>query len=52
MATLTDPADKKLISVRQQVVFLDSDTLLIENFNKKDGVQEKKSIQYKYMRRE
>lgn len=49
--TITNPMDGKLINVRQQISFIDKDNLLIENFDTYEGQVEKKSIQYKLIRK-
>jgi Protein of unknown function (DUF1579) len=49
--TITNPMDGKSISVRQQISFIDKDNLLIENFDTNEGQKEKKSIQYKLVRK-
>ncbi|MBD1208845.1 MAG: DUF1579 family protein [Ignavibacteria bacterium] len=49
--TIINPMDGKSISVRQQISFIDKDNLLIENFDTYKGQKEKKSIQYKLVRK-
>jgi Protein of unknown function (DUF1579) len=49
---ITNPADKKIIKVRQQITFIDKNNLLIENFDTNEGEKEKKSIQYKLTRKQ
>ncbi len=48
---ITNPLDNKLIMVRQKISFIDKDNLLIENFDTYQGQKEKKSIQYKFVRK-
>jgi N6-adenosine-specific RNA methylase IME4 len=47
----TNPMDTKPIQVRQKITFIDKDNLLIENFDTYQGQKEKKSIQYKLVRK-
>lgn len=49
--TITNPLDGKLLGVRQQISFIDKNNLLIENFDTYEGQIEKKSIQYKLVRK-
>lgn len=48
---ITNPMDGKSINIRQQISFIDKDNLLIENFDTYEGQLEKKSIQYKLVRK-
>lgn len=48
---ITNPMDGKTIAVRQQITFSNENQLLIENFDTYEGGKEKKSIQYKYVRK-
>jgi hypothetical protein len=48
---ITNPIDNKPIIVRQKISFIDKDNLLIENFDTYQGEKEKKSIQYKLVRK-
>lgn len=47
----TNPIDGKPIHVRQQLSFINSDTFLIENFDTYLGQKEKKSIEYRLVRK-
>ncbi|MGK6352181.1 DUF1579 family protein [Parapedobacter sp. DT-150] len=47
---LTNPVSKNPIHVRQQVTFVDNDTILIQNVDREGNGAEKKSIQYKLTR--
>ena len=47
----TNPLDNKIIMVRQKISFINKDNLLIENFDTYQGQKEKKSIQYKLVRK-
>jgi hypothetical protein len=49
--SIINPVDGKLMSVRQQISFIDKDNLLIENFDTYKGQKEKKSIQYSLVRK-
>lgn len=48
---MTNPLDNKIIRVRQKISFIDQNNLLIENFDTYQGQKEKKSIQYKLVRK-
>ena len=48
---ITNPITKNPINVRQQISFIDSNTLLIENFDQEGTEKERKSIQYKLLRK-
>ena len=48
---MTNPTDGKTISVRQLITFIDENQLLIENFDTYAGGKEKKSAQYKFVRK-
>ncbi len=48
---ITNPVDNKIIMVRQKITFINKDNLLIENFDTYQGQKEKKSIQYKLVRK-
>jgi hypothetical protein len=47
---LTNPVTKNPIQVRQTIGFPDNDTILIENYDQEEGTNERKSIQYKFIR--
>ncbi len=48
---MINPIDSKTIMVRQKISFIDKNHLLIENFDTYKGQPEKKSIQYKLVRK-
>lgn len=48
---MTNPTDGKTISVRQLITFINENQLLIENFDTYAGEKERKSIQYKFVRK-
>lgn len=47
---LTNPVNKKTIKVRQTINFVDSDTILIENYDTEENSPEKKTVIYKLIR--
>jgi Protein of unknown function (DUF1579) len=47
---MTNPVDKKVITIRQQINFISKNILLIENFDTYEGEKERKSMQYKLTR--
>ena len=47
---MINPVNKQTIHVRQVIRFTDENTLLIENYDRKDGGQERKTIQYLFTR--
>jgi hypothetical protein len=48
---MTNPVDKKAIKVRQTITFVDSNTLLIENYDQEEGGAERKSVEYRFTRK-
>jgi hypothetical protein len=48
---LTNPISEKIINVRQSLVFLDDNTLLIESYDQEGDQPEKKTLQYKWVRK-
>ncbi|MEC3880237.1 DUF1579 family protein [Parapedobacter sp. 10938] len=50
--TLTSPVSKQTIKVKQIVRFIDDDTLIIESFDKVGDNPEKKTLQYKFVRKQ
>jgi hypothetical protein len=48
---LTNPVTKNSINVKQVVTFIDKDTTLIESFDKEGDFPEKKTVQYKLIRK-
>ena len=48
---LTNPVTKNSITVKQVITFIDSDTILIESFDKEGDSPEKKTVQYKLIRK-
>jgi hypothetical protein len=47
---LTNPVTKGVISVRQTVTFVDSDTILIESYDTEGDLSEKKTVTYRLFR--
>ena len=47
---MTNPVSEQTINVKQTVVFLDDNTILIESFDKEGDAPEKKTVQYKFTR--
>lgn len=48
---MINPLDKKPMNIRQKISFIDSDSLLIENFDQDEGGKERKSMQYEFTRK-
>ncbi len=48
---MINPVDGKTIAVRQQLTFLNESNLLIENYDTYEGGTERKSVQYKFVRK-
>lgn len=48
---LTNPVSKNSITDKQIVSFVDKDTILIESFDQEGGHKEKKTMQYKLIRK-
>ncbi len=47
---LSNPINGQSIAIRQAVHFIDADNMLIENFDKESGSEEKKTVAYRYTR--
>jgi hypothetical protein len=47
---LTHPVTKNTLNIRQTVSFIDSNTILIENYDRAEDKPEKKTMQYKLIR--
>ncbi|WP_194776250.1 DUF1579 family protein [Pararhodonellum marinum] len=48
---LTNPMTKGRINVRQTISFVDADTILIESFDQEGNSKEKKTVEYRLMRK-
>jgi hypothetical protein len=48
--TMTSPGDKEKISIRQVITYIDKDTFMIENYDRKGNGEEYKSMEYKFSR--
>jgi Protein of unknown function (DUF1579) len=48
---LTNPVSKRTLNVRQTIQFADANTILIENYDQEEDHPEKKTIQYKFVRK-
>lgn len=48
---LTNPVTKKTIHVKQVVTFVDTDTILIESYDREGDQPEKKTVEYKIIRK-
>lgn len=47
---LTNPVSKQSIYVRQTLEFVDDNTILIQSFDHEEDKQEKKTVEYKFVR--
>lgn len=47
---LTNPVTKNTIDVKQVITFVDTNTILIESFDKEGDTPEKKTVEYKFVR--
>lgn len=47
---LSNPVNEQMIEVRQVFHFLNEDQMMIENFDKEEGSEERKTIEYKFTR--
>ncbi|MBP7645015.1 MAG: DUF1579 family protein [Saprospiraceae bacterium] len=48
---LTNPVSKKTMNVRQTIQFADANTILIDNYDQEENHPERKTIQYKFVRK-
>ena len=48
---LTNPVSKETINVRQTINFVDDNTILIESFDQEGDQPEKKTVEYKFVRK-
>jgi hypothetical protein len=47
---LSNPVNDQMIEVRQVLLFMNDDQMMIENFDQEEGSEERKTIEYKFTR--